>query len=52
MILYPLTFRYIIVHTNNLSGMLHPDIYRQRKQRNAFNIYMTFWTWLFQCIVG
>ena len=50
MVLYPLVFRHIIIDTNKTasSGLLQPDVIRRRKQRNILNIYMTFWTWVFQ----
>ena len=52
MVLYPLTFRYISKHTSSIVDIIHPDTYRQRKQRNVLNIYMTFYTWVLQFILS
>ena len=49
-ILYALTFNYIIQHTNNteLSGILNPEVIKKRRQQNKLNITMTFWAWVAQ----
>ena len=52
MLLYPLTFRHIVQHTNSIADIIHPDIFRQRKQRNVLNIYMTFCTWVLQFLLS
>ena len=50
MVLYPLIFRYIVKQTNCVADIIHPEVFRQRKQRNVLNIYMTFFTWVLQFI--
>ena len=50
MVLYPLIFRYIVKQTNCVADIIHPEVFRQRKQRNVLNIYMTFFTWVLQLI--
>ena len=43
MILYPLTFRYIIQQTNNTAqaGILMPEAVKRRRQQTSLNIYVT-----------
>ena len=43
MILYPITFKYILEHTNRTAsaGILRPEVIKNRKQQNSLNIYMT-----------
>ena len=52
MVLYPLTFHYIVKQTNSIADIIQPDVFRQRKRRNVLNIYMTFCTWVLQFIIS
>ncbi len=48
MVMYGLTFKSIVSHTNFLAvnGLLQPEKIKKRKKKNLVNIYMTFRAWL------
>ena len=54
LVLYTLTFHYIIVHTDATAsaGILRPEVIKKRKQQNTLNIYLTFWVWIVQFLTN
>ena len=54
MVLYPLTFHYIVRHTDITASanILKPEIIKKRRQQNSLNIYLTFWTWIAQFLTN